>query len=136
MTVDRSRIAAVEALLRWNSATRGPVGPADFIVMAEKINVIKELGEFVLRRACRDALNWPQLDVSANVSAMQLQDPQFAALVEGTIREAELPPTRLELEIVESALIESFDLTEKVLTRLRRHGVRIALDDFGPSIRA
>ena len=131
MTADGARMAAVEALVRWNSPNRGAVGPADFIKIAEKDGVIKELGAFVLRRACQDAISWPQLTVSVNVSGLQIQDPDFAAFVETTLRETGLAPTRLELEIVESALIENFDLAEQVLARLRRRGVRIALDDFG-----
>jgi EAL domain-containing protein (putative c-di-GMP-specific phosphodiesterase class I) len=131
MMADGSRMVAVEALVRWNSPVRGPVGPADFIASAESENVIKELGAFVLRQACQDALNWPHLVVSVNVSALQLQDPQFVAFVEATLQETGLPPTRLELEIVESALIENFELADEALTRLRRQGVRIALDDFG-----
>ena len=70
---DGSRMATVEALVRWNSPVRGPIGPADFIAMAERTDVIKELGAFVLRQACKDALSWPQLDVPVNVSALQLQ---------------------------------------------------------------
>jgi len=121
----------VEALVRWNSRTRGMVGPSDFIARAEKDGVIKELGAFVLRQACQDAVGWPQLVVSVNVSGLQIQEPDFAPFVEQALQDFRLPAARLELEIVESALVENFDLAEEVLTRLRRLGVKIALDDFG-----
>ena len=131
MTADGACMAVVEALVRWNSRNRGAVGPADFIALAGKDGVIKELGAFVLRRACRDALNWPQRVVSVNVSGLQIQEPDFAAFVEARLRETGLAPARLEREIVESALVENFDLAEQVLTRLRRRGVKIVRDDFG-----
>ena len=71
-------MAAVEALVRWNHPTRGAVGPADFIAIAEENGVINELGAYVLRQACLDGLHWPGLLVSVNVSAVQLHNPAFA----------------------------------------------------------
>ena len=131
MFADGSRMAAVEALVRWNSPTRGPVGPIDFISIAERDGVIRELGAFVLRQACQDALNWPGMLVSVNVSGNQLDDPEFASFVEATVREIGLPFSQLELEIVESAMIANFDKIDEVLGRLRALGIKIALDDFG-----
>lgn len=131
MYADGSRIAAVEALVRWNSPTRGPVGPIDFISIAERDGVIEELGAFVLQQACRDGLNWPGLIVSVNVSGHQLNNPIFPDLVEKTVSEIGFPFARLELEIVESAMINNFDAIEKVLVRLRALGIKVALDDFG-----
>ena len=131
MTADGSRMAAVEALIRWNSRSRGVVGPANFIPVAEENGAIKQLGAFVLRQACRDAISWPSLVISVNVSGLQIQEPDFADMVVATLSEFGFAPARLELEIVESALIENFELAELVLTRLRRYGVKIALDDFG-----
>ena len=131
MLSDGSRMIAVEALLRWNSPTRGPVGPADFITIAERDGVINELGAFVLRQACVDALDWPGLTVSVNISSLQLRTPAFADFVEATIRETGLPGQRLELEIVESALIEDFEQVADMLRRFRRQGIKTALDDFG-----
>jgi len=131
MTADGARLASVEALARWRHPTLGELGPADFIEPAERCGVIAELGAFMLRQACLDALNWPGISVAVNISALQLRDPQFAGTVEGVVREAGLPFKRLELEIVESALIENFDLAIEAITRLRGLGVRVALDDFG-----
>jgi EAL domain-containing protein (putative c-di-GMP-specific phosphodiesterase class I) len=131
MVADGSRMAAVEALVRWNSPSRGPVGPMDFIAIAEQTGVINELGAFVLRQACRDALNWPEISISVNVSGNQLHDPTFPEFVETAVRESGLPFDRLELEIVESAVIYNFEPIEKVLNRLRGLGIKISLDDFG-----
>ncbi len=131
MLADGSRIAAVEALARWESPSHGVVGPADFVAIAERNGVINELGAFVLRQACADATDWPGITVSVNVSPRQLLENNFAEFVETTVLEAGLPFARLELEIVESALIEDFEAVTKIVDRLRGRGVRIALDDFG-----
>jgi EAL domain-containing protein (putative c-di-GMP-specific phosphodiesterase class I) len=130
MTADGARMAAVEALVRWNHPARGALGPADFIAIAEKNCAINELGAFVLRQACLDALGWPGLTVSVNVSAVQLHAAAFAESVEGVVRETGLPFGQLELEIVETALIENFDLAASAISRLRSLGIKIALDDF------
>jgi EAL domain-containing protein (putative c-di-GMP-specific phosphodiesterase class I) len=131
MLADGSRVASVEALLRWNSPTRGLVGPADFVAVAEENGAIRQLGAFVLRRACRDAAAWEGVAVAVNVSGNQLTDPGFVDLVISAARDANLPLGRLELELVENVLIENFELVSDVLTRLRKLGVKIALDDFG-----
>jgi EAL domain-containing protein (putative c-di-GMP-specific phosphodiesterase class I) len=131
MMADGSRMAAVEALARWKHPTLGPIGPAEFIAAAEKEGCIDEIGGFVLRQACHDALRWPGILVCVNVSGLQFQNPDFADFVENTVREAGLPFARLELEIVESALIENFDRIVSVIVRLRALGIKIALDDFG-----
>ena len=131
MFADGSRMAAVEALVRWDHPTRGPVGPGDFTELAERTGAIVELGAFVLKQACLDALNWPGISVAVNISAVQLHDPDFARTVEAVIGETGLPFNRVELEIVESALIENFDIAIASLNHLRALGVRIALDDFG-----
>jgi EAL domain-containing protein (putative c-di-GMP-specific phosphodiesterase class I) len=131
MTADGARMAAVEALVRWNHPTRGALGPNDFVEMAEMNGAINELGVFVLRQACLDALHWPGISVAVNVSAVQLRDRSFAETVEAIVRNAGLPLNRLELEIVESALIENFDLAVSIISRLRSLGIKIALDDFG-----
>ena len=131
MTADGARMAAVEALVRWKHPTRGAVGPADFIALAEENGVINELGAFVLRQACLDGRHWPGLLVSVNVSAVQLHNPTFAKSVEAIVRETGFSFNRLELEIVESALIDDFEIAVGMVNRLRSLGIKIALDDFG-----
>jgi EAL domain-containing protein (putative c-di-GMP-specific phosphodiesterase class I) len=131
MLADGSRMTSVEALVRWNSPIHGPIGPADFIAIAERDNVIRELGAFVLRQACRDAAGFEGISVAVNVSGNQLSDPHFVDLVLEAAAHAGLPLNRLELELVENVLIENFELIQRVLSQLRGLGVRIALDDFG-----
>jgi len=127
---DGSRMVAVEALLRWTRPDDAP-SVTEIIRMAETNGAIHELGAFVLREACRQAMAWPQINVAVNVSAVQLRDPDFARGVEAIIRETGLPPQRLELEIVESALIEDFEHAKRQIAELRRLDMTVALDDFG-----
>jgi EAL domain-containing protein (putative c-di-GMP-specific phosphodiesterase class I) len=130
LTADGERVVAVEALLRWTTA-EGPVPVVEFIANAETSGAILELGAFALRQACLDALDWPQVRIAVNISALQLREQNFAKTVEGIVREVGLPLERLELEIVESALIEDFAHAEAQITELRRLGMTVALDDFG-----
>jgi EAL domain-containing protein (putative c-di-GMP-specific phosphodiesterase class I) len=121
---------AVEALLRWG-AMEGPIPNSTFLPVAEMTGAIIELGTFALAQACRDALQWPTLKIAVNISAVQLREKAFADRVCSIVRDAGLPFERLELEIVESALIDDFDHAQRELTKLRKTGIGIALDDFG-----
>lgn len=132
------RLIGVEALLRWDSPTRGRVPPITFISTAEDSGHIHALGEFVLRRALTqlaawrsDHPDWPELTVAVNVSPRQLGDPYFAELVELILADTGIPPERLGLEVTERSLIDDADTAQATLTRLRRLGVQVAVDDFG-----
>lgn len=127
---DGTRMAGVEALLRWNHPSR-KIGPGEFIKAAEQSEVILDLGRFVLKQACRDAVQWPALTLAVNVSAAQLLEPHFVETAQAIVQEAGLPFNRLELEIVESSFIDDFEVADQALVRLRSLGIRIALDDFG-----
>jgi EAL domain-containing protein (putative c-di-GMP-specific phosphodiesterase class I) len=120
----------VEALLRW-VALEGPVPTSIFLPVAEMTGVIVELGTYALAQACLDALQWPHLKVSVNVSAVQVREKSFSERVCSVVKDTGLPFERLELEIVESALIGDFDHAKKELLKLREAGIGIALDDFG-----
>ncbi|MDE1179943.1 EAL domain-containing protein [Paraburkholderia sp.] len=123
---------ACEALLRWRHADYGNVSPAEFIPVAEERGLMPEIGEWVLRRACRDAADWPSpIRVSVNVSPAQLIYDDFAQIVAAALRESGLPAQRMELEITETAFLEHSDTSRKVLTALRSLGVGVAMDDFG-----
>ncbi|WP_198320998.1 putative bifunctional diguanylate cyclase/phosphodiesterase [Azohydromonas aeria] len=123
-------VRGVEALLRWRHPQHGAVSPAEFIPIAEAAGLMPQLGEWVLREACRHARAWPaSLQVSVNVSATQLGDPRFLARVEAAA--LGLPAGRIELEVTESALIDDPDAAVRTLNALRAQGFRIALDDFG-----
>jgi len=127
------RVRCCEALLRWRHPVRGPVSPAEFVPIAERVGLIQPLGEWALRRACADAVRWPcEIAVAVNVSAVQFRKPDvLVGMVERVLAETGLPPERLEIEVTESLLIENPDQTLAAMRRLRASGVRLALDDFG-----
>jgi diguanylate cyclase len=121
-----------EALLRWKHPTRGEISPAEFIPIAEDTGVILQIGEWVLRTACREAATWTQpLTVAVNVSAVQIHNANFAQLVHEILFETGLAPRQLELEITETALVRDFNRALATLRRIKMLGVRIAMDDFG-----
>jgi diguanylate cyclase (GGDEF)-like protein len=121
-----------EALVRWQHPVHGKIAPGHFISVAEDTGLIVPLGEWVLRRACRDAVNWPApLFVSVNLSPAQFRDGDVAETVAQVLKETALPPDRLELEITESLLINDTEEVLGKLNRLRQLGVHIAMDDFG-----
>ncbi|MEH3118010.1 MAG: EAL domain-containing protein [Methylorubrum populi] len=128
----QERICGFEALLRWTHPTRGRVSPAEFVPLAEEIGLIVPLGEWVLRRACREAAGWPDgLKVAVNVSAAQFISSGLIGTVNAALAESGLPARRLELEITESVLLVNGSATVAILHGLRGLGVRIAMDDFG-----
>ncbi|MGH6803632.1 MAG: putative bifunctional diguanylate cyclase/phosphodiesterase [Methyloceanibacter sp.] len=121
-----------EALIRWHHPVHGKIAPGHFISVAEDTGLIVPLGEWVLRRACSDAVNWPEpLFVSVNLSPAQFRDGDVAETVAQVLKETGLPPERLELEITESLLINDTEEVLGKLNRLRQLGVSIAMDDFG-----
>ncbi|NNE75198.1 MAG: EAL domain-containing protein [Acidimicrobiales bacterium] len=125
-----------EALLRWDSSTLGPVSPATFIPIAERSSAILDLGEWVLREACRQLAAWTeltdrQLSMSVNVSPRQLDDERFLDVVRTVLAETGIAPNCLMLEITESAMMDNIGKITKSLQELRDLGIRVALDDFG-----
>ena len=127
-----NRITGFEALIRWTHPERGPISPADFIPVAEELGLIKGIGEWVLRTACREAAAWPvPATVAVNLSPVQFKGGDLVATVMSALSQSQLPPTRLELEITEGALLEETDLVVKALHEIRAFGVRISMDDFG-----
>jgi diguanylate cyclase (GGDEF)-like protein len=126
-----ARIVGVEALLRWTHATRGVIGPAVFIPVAEQMGLMDTLGAFVLRRALSEAKRWPDLYVAVNLSPLQVRDRAIVDLVRSALAESGVPPSRLMLEITEGVLIDNPDEMIRRMEDLHALGVRIALDDFG-----
>jgi diguanylate cyclase (GGDEF)-like protein len=121
-----------EALIRWHHPVHGKIAPGHFISVAEDTGLIVPLGEWVLRRACSDAVHWPEpLIVAVNLSPAQFRDGDIAETVANVLKETGLPPERLELEITESLLINDTEEVLGKLNRLRELGVAIAMDDFG-----
>jgi EAL domain-containing protein (putative c-di-GMP-specific phosphodiesterase class I) len=125
-------IIGLEALVRWQHPKRGMIGPSVFIPLAEDNGLIMQLGERVLREACREAATWNQsLQIAVNLSPVQFKHGDLPALVHTVLLETGLPPHRLELEITEGVLIDDFTRAMSILRRLKALGVKIAMDDFG-----
>jgi EAL domain-containing protein (putative c-di-GMP-specific phosphodiesterase class I) len=129
-------VFGVEALLRWDHPVYGAVPPPVTVALAEDIALIDRLGERVLRLACRQRVAWgeaiaPDVMISVNVSPRQLQAPDFDRMVLRVLAEEGLEPRLLELEITESTSLAPALQAIEALQRLRKAGIRIALDDFG-----
>ena len=130
------RLVGAEALVRWNHPERGLVMPGAFIPTAEANGLIRPLGAWVLREACRQARAWRErgwdLSVAVNLSPAQLRHSQFLPTIGEALAAAGLEPARLELEITEGVLMENFEQQgDSFLRGLTADGVRLALDDFG-----
>ncbi|KIZ45068.1 MULTISPECIES: EAL domain-containing protein [Rhodopseudomonas] len=129
---DRTDIIGFEALARWHHPERGMVPPAEFIPLAEESGLIVEMGEWILREACREAASWSRpLQVAVNLSPAQFVKTDLVAFVHRVLLETGLKPSRLELEITEGVLIDDFDRGLALLRRLTALGVRVSMDDFG-----
>lgn len=127
-----SGVIGFEALARWHHPVRGFVPPSDFIPLAEESGLIVEMGEWILREACREAASWAvPLQIAVNLSPAQFTHGDLVGLVHSILLETGLAPDRLELEITEGVLIEDFDRGLSLLRRLKALGVRISMDDFG-----
>jgi EAL domain-containing protein (putative c-di-GMP-specific phosphodiesterase class I) len=131
-------LTGFEALARWNHPVHGPVGPAEFIRVAEESGLILDLGRWVMTKAVTQARDWaaqfPErgtLEMSVNVSARQLRQPGMAADVLSTLAATGLDPACLVVELTESMLMDDTEPTIEKLQQLRGRGVKVAIDDFG-----
>ena len=135
VTLPTGEPAGAEALVRWNHPDRGLVSPGEFIEIAEENGAILPIGRWVLRQACTDAAGWSPderpLFLCVNVSAREIQQPDFVEAVATTLVDAGLPAGRLSLEITETALLKATPATIATLEALRRMGVKVVIDDFG-----
>ena len=131
LTDARGVITGVEALARWHDPERGDISPAIFIPLAEATGLIAAIGRLVFRRACYDSLRWSGLEVSVNVSALQLSAAGFVDEVEGILAETGAQASSIVLEITETALLKDSDGVHEALRRLKRLRIPLALDDFG-----
>jgi diguanylate cyclase (GGDEF)-like protein/PAS domain S-box-containing protein len=130
------QVTGVEALVRWESPELGLLPPARFIQVAEELGLIIELGHWVLEEACRQIKRWTTLGhtdffVAVNVSAHQLNRPEFAGEVSSILNRAGVAPRMLELELTESAIMDSVERMVESMQALKDLGVALALDDFG-----
>ena len=125
-------VRGYEALLRWNNPELGQVSPAIFIPIAEENGMIIELGEWVLRKACEEAMTWAEpMRVAVNISAVQLMQVELPRVIHETLMATGLPPERLEIELTETAIFEDRERSMHVLRQIKALGVGVALDDFG-----
>jgi len=131
-SVSTHEVTGYEALLRWTHPRRGTISPAVFIPIAEENGLILALGEWVLRRACSDAMGWDHRSkVAVNVSPVQLAHADLPRLIHQILLDTGLPPRRLEVELTESAIMADRDRALHVLRQIKAMGIGIALDDFG-----
>ena len=125
-------ITGYEALLRWNHPQKGMISPGEFIPVLEETKMIVEVGEYVLRRACREALTWHNDEkVAVNVSTVQFEHQDVPKVVAKALKDSGLPAERLEIEITESTLMSDTNAALVMLKELKELGVHIAMDDFG-----
>ncbi|MFI5303695.1 MAG: EAL domain-containing protein [Nitrospiria bacterium] len=133
---ESGEIIAAEALLRWNHPTLGKVPPDKFIGLAEETGLILPIGEWVLRKACRQNRAWQEsgcseIRIAVNISVRQFQDARFVEIVKNVLEESKINPSLLELEITESNLMHNLERTRETLQLLNQKGVRFSVDDFG-----
>ena len=132
VSIRTGEVSGFEALMRWHHPERGWVPPSEFIPIAEEKGLILELGEWALRRACREAAGWPgNLTVAVNLSPLQLRSRKLVRTVVHALAESGLAVGRLELEITESVLLHEDRESQANLGQLKNLGVAIAMDDFG-----
>jgi len=132
VNLESNEISGFEALIRWNHEEHGQVPPSTFIPLAEEIGFIVPLGEWIIREACLAAARWPEhLSVAVNISAAQFRGSSLMPVIVNALAASGLHPTRLEIEITETVLLQDREATLAVLHQLRTLGIRIAMDDFG-----
>ena len=130
--IDTQSVFGCEALIRWRHPIRGFVQPAEFIPIAESSGLIVEIGEWILRTACAEAAHWPSsIKVAVNLSPVQLTKNGLVEAVTEALSAARLDPRRLELEIIESTLLENTEPVLQTLWDLKKLGIEIVMDDFG-----
>jgi len=133
--IETGKVIGAEALVRWELPDRGIIMPAEFIPIAEESNLIIEIGEWVLDRVCDDFRQWQRsvspARISVNLSLKQLKQPNFIDRISSILRNYEVSPTSLELEITETTLMENPERTIKLLDELYSLGLHLAIDDFG-----
>ena len=127
-----NKISAFEALLRWRHPERGLVSPIEFISVAEDMGLIIPLGEWVLRTACTEAATWPsEINVSVNVSPLQLTNNNLINVVASAISSAGILASRLEIEVTEFVFFENTFANISTMKQLHEFGARLVIDDFG-----
>jgi EAL domain-containing protein (putative c-di-GMP-specific phosphodiesterase class I) len=130
------QLIGFEALLRWNHPLHGLILPGRFISLAEETGLIKRLGSWITAQACRNCMEWTRagdkgLSVAINASAIQFEQADFAEHVAAIVSSTGVDPTRVMIEITETAFLKDLEKTAEQLQALRAMGIHVALDDFG-----
>ncbi len=136
MNLRTSRVCGVEALLRWNHPVRGLLLPGEFLPVAEEVGLMNEIDEWVLRRACREAVSWSragfeEVRVGVNISPARISTDRTLDAIATALRDSGLPPGLLEIELTESDLVADLEGAARALSQLRASGVQVSIDDFG-----
>jgi diguanylate cyclase (GGDEF)-like protein len=131
-----NEIVGAEALLRWKNSELGMISPSKFILLAEQTGLIKPIGEWVLRTACKQNKIWqnvgyPKIRIAVNISVKQFEDRSLLTAIEDVLKETEMEPKYLEIEITESIIMKEKEYVIATLNKLREMGIQIAIDDFG-----
>ncbi|KMY48661.1 bifunctional diguanylate cyclase/phosphodiesterase [Peribacillus loiseleuriae] len=131
-----NRIKGVEALLRWNHRKQGMISPEKFIPIAEETGLIVPIGEWVLKEACKQLKEWhnqgyPLINMSVNLSVHQFEQNNLFSIVKNILKETDLSPEYLQLELTENLIVKNTELTLKTMTQLNGLGINLAIDDFG-----
>ena len=132
VNLQTGEITSFEALIRWQHPTRGLVAPSEFIPLAEELGLIVPIGEWVINRACADAVTWADhIKVAVNLSPIQLINKGLVEVVTRALARSGLPASRLEFEITETVLMQNTTVTLAALHQLRALGIHFSMDDFG-----
>lgn len=129
------RVMKFEALLRWKNEELGNVSPAEFIPISEETGIIIEIGDWIIRTVCRQIKEWISkgyyYTVAINVSQKQIQSYRFSDNLKCILRQFDIPPNLIEIEITESMMVSSYESIAEILELIKNSGIKIALDDFG-----
>ncbi len=132
MHLTEGQLVGFEILARWHHPTQGHIAPDVFIPIVEKLGLIGDMTYDLLRRACLDALDWPNhITISLNISAIHLTDPLLPVKLLATLSETDFPPKRLEIEVTETSLVADIEAARSALVAIQELGIKISLDDFG-----
>ncbi|OZM56685.1 GGDEF domain-containing protein [Lottiidibacillus patelloidae] len=130
------KVTSVEALIRWNHPEKGVIAPSHFIPIAEETGIIHELGEWVVRQACKQVRKWQvdgfaELQLSVNISIKQFYNKNFVSVIKDILEETKFDPKNLDIEITETMAMKDVDHAIHIFEQLKALGISISLDDFG-----